>query len=91
MDEVRHIAMLSRISFSDEELERLRHEFRDIIRWVDKLHELNTEGLPPGADTETCSTSFRKDLTKPSHRADVWRTLAPWCDEEGFKVPRVVE
>jgi len=91
LDDVRHVAVLARIAFTDEELERLTQELQNILKWVDKLQELDTEMVEPAGPMVGTDPERRGDRVQPSRPAETWRELASWCDEEGFKVPRVVE
>ena len=91
IEDVRHVAALARMAFTDEELERLTHELRSIVKWVDKLQELDAETAEPTGPTEGTEAQYREDAARPSRPAETWMDLASWCDEDGFKVPRVVE
>lgn len=60
-DDVRHIAKLARLTLSEEEVEKLAGELTSILSYVDKLQEVNTEGVEPTAQVTGLTNSFRED------------------------------
>lgn len=42
--EIRHLANLSALSFTDEEIEKFKLEFVDILKFVNQIDEANIEG-----------------------------------------------
>ena len=44
-DEVKYIASLSRLEFNESELEDFTNEFNQILNYIDKLNELDTENI----------------------------------------------
>jgi len=65
-DEVIHVAKLARLKFTDEELEMYSHQLDNIIKYVDKLNELNTDDVEPTAHIVPISNVFREDEVMPS-------------------------
>lgn len=46
-DEVKHLADLSSISLSDQETANLQGDLENIIKYIEQLSELNTDGVEP--------------------------------------------
>jgi len=46
-ENLRHLARLCRIACSPEKEEKLLRDFKEIVAYVDKLGEVNTEGIEP--------------------------------------------
>ncbi len=46
-DEVSHVANLARLHLSPEEVEAMARQLDDILTYVAKLNELDTEGITP--------------------------------------------
>ena len=46
-DDVRHVAQLARLDFSEEEESQMADELNAILGYVDKLDEFDTSGVPP--------------------------------------------
>lgn len=45
IEELRHIAKLARLEFSDEELKRFTSEFNDILNYISEIKECDTTGI----------------------------------------------
>jgi aspartyl-tRNA(Asn)/glutamyl-tRNA(Gln) amidotransferase subunit C len=60
-DDVRHVALLARLSFDDEELERLTEEMNQILAYVDTLRELDTEQIEPFSGVTNGQNVLRED------------------------------
>ena len=44
-EQVRHVARLARIAMSDAEVEKMVPEFNNILKWVEQLGEVDTDGV----------------------------------------------
>lgn len=92
MDEalVRHIARLARIEVREEELGRLARELATILRYFDKLAELDTTNVAPLLHAVEGSNVLAPDEPGQSLGAEAALDNAPRHDDELFLVPRVV-
>ncbi len=63
-NEVKHIAALSRLRLSDEDVEKYRGQLEAILEYVDKLRELDTSGVPEVARGIEATNVFRDDLVE---------------------------
>jgi aspartyl-tRNA(Asn)/glutamyl-tRNA(Gln) amidotransferase subunit C len=89
-DDVRHVAELARLSFSDEEEQRMADELSQILDYVEKLDELDTAGVSPMSHVLDITNVFRPDEVKARiDRADALE-LAPDADGGHVRVPKVV-
>ncbi|MCS3703006.1 Asp-tRNA(Asn)/Glu-tRNA(Gln) amidotransferase subunit GatC [Salinibacter ruber] len=90
-DDVRHVAQLARLDFSEEEEARMAEELSEILGYVEKLDELDTAGVPPMSHVLDVTNVFRSDEIE--ERIDRGQALepAPDVDNEHFLVPQVVE
>jgi len=88
---LRKIAHLARLKFSDEEEESMAESLSEILTWVEKLNELDTQGVAPLTNMTDETNSWREDSVKK----DISRTQAlnnaPDKDDQFFKVPKVIE
>jgi aspartyl-tRNA(Asn)/glutamyl-tRNA(Gln) amidotransferase subunit C len=91
-DEVRHIALLSRIRLSDEELDRFTGHLDEILAYAEKINELDTEDVPPTSHVVPLANVMREG-DRVSGSLDVREALANAQETDGsfFKVPRVTE
>ncbi len=60
-DEVRHIAKLARLSLSEAEVEKFTTELTSILEYVEKLQEVDTEGVEATAQVTGLRNVFRDD------------------------------
>ncbi len=88
---VRRIAHLARIGVEEEELEGLSGELSKILAWIEQLHEVDTEDVPPLASVNHAELRPREDVVNDGGRpADVLAN-APERHDDFFAVPKVVE
>ena len=89
--QVRHIAHLSRLALADDEIASFGKDLGDVLAYVEKLNEVNTDGVEPTAHALPVANVFRND--EPAESLGVDRTLqnAPEKAESYFKVPKVLD
>lgn len=88
--EVEYIAQLARLRFKDEELENFTSQLNEILSYVDKLNELDTENVEPLSHPVEEFNKFRDDELKPSIEREEALKNAPDRTDEFFKVPKVI-
>lgn len=65
-EEIRHIANIAQIDFSDEELEKFAPNFDEIIELVNKIKEVDTEGVEEVFQVNGTENNIREDKTGES-------------------------
>lgn len=90
-EEIQNIALLSRLTIKEDELEATEKALSDILVYVEELEELNLEGVEPMAHAVELHNVFRKDEVKPSLDHDLALSTAPEEEDGYFKVPRVIQ
>ncbi len=90
-DQVAQVARLARLDLPAEELDRLNLDMEAILAYVEKLNELDTEGIEPTAHAVPMDNAFREDEVRPSIGIDRALANAPEKEEDCFVVPRVIE
>ena len=88
--DVEKIAELARLKFSEEELENFTPQMNEILSYMDKLNELNTENVKPLSHPVEQTNVFREDEMKPSISTENALKNAPSKDENHFTVPKVI-
>ena len=88
--DVEHIAQLARLKFNEEEFESFTEQLNEILGYVDKLNELDTENIEPLSHPVEGSNVFRADAAVPSIPTEEGLKNAPQSSEEYFKVPKVI-
>ena len=90
--QIQKLATLSRLSFSDEKIENFSNEFNNILKFVDKIQEVNTEGVAPlTAIGGQPSTPERPDVVTETNNRDAHQKNAPKAEAGFFVVPQIVE
>lgn len=85
------LAHLSRLEFKEGEKHEIRQELEQMIGFIDKLNELDTEGIKPLLHMSDNINIFRSDEVKGEmQREDVFKN-APLHDDQFFKVPKVIK
>jgi aspartyl-tRNA(Asn)/glutamyl-tRNA(Gln) amidotransferase subunit C len=88
---IQHVAKLSRLKLSEEELIRFTDEFKSILRYVEKLNELDTSNERPTDHIFDVKNVFREDVVQSSFDRDKLLENAPTKSNGYFHVPKVVE
>jgi len=88
--DVEKIAKLAKLSFSAEEKEKFTQQFNQILAYIEKLDELDTENVVPTAHVLDLKNVMRPD------KAETWLTQdeavanAPKSKNGFFSVPKVI-
>ena len=90
-EEVRHVAMLFRMSLSEEEIARLQLQLSQIIDYFQVLQQVDTEGVPPTSHTLALENVMRDDEPRPSYPAEDILANAPQSEGGFFRVRAVLE
>jgi aspartyl-tRNA(Asn)/glutamyl-tRNA(Gln) amidotransferase subunit C len=88
--DVDYIAELARLSFTDEEASRMTDELNSILHYVEKLGELDTEGVLPLSNIHDQKNVLRDDVEGPSISNAEALQNAPDRQDRFFKVPKVI-
>jgi aspartyl-tRNA(Asn)/glutamyl-tRNA(Gln) amidotransferase subunit C len=89
-EQIEYIAKLARLRFNPEELAGFTAQFNQIVEYVEKLNEADTEGVEPMASLLEESTWLREDLPGAMLSSAEALRNAPKKTEGFFSVPKVV-
>jgi aspartyl-tRNA(Asn)/glutamyl-tRNA(Gln) amidotransferase subunit C len=89
--DVEHVARLARLALTDDELERMRDQLNGILSYIEKLNELDTEGVEPTSHAVPMLNVMRDDQPGPCLPPDEALANAPDRAGEFFRVPRIIE
>jgi aspartyl-tRNA(Asn)/glutamyl-tRNA(Gln) amidotransferase subunit C len=89
--EIAHVAALARIRIADAELEPLAAELSAILGWVERLGEVDTDGVPPMTGVAAMRLKMRDDVVTDGDCRDAILGNAPQTAKGFFAVPKVVE
>ena len=90
-DTLKHISKLARISLDDRNVDDLSKNLSSIIKFIEKLNELNTDKTIPLTSIIDASLNSRKDEVKNEKIRDQILKNSPEKNDEFFVVPKVIE
>ena len=90
-EEVRHVATLARLDLAQDEQERLAGELDRILEYMDKLNELDTDGVEPLSHAVDVVNVLRPDRVVNQPRTDALLRNAPARDDDFLSVPKIIE
>jgi aspartyl-tRNA(Asn)/glutamyl-tRNA(Gln) amidotransferase subunit C len=86
-EQVLHVAKLARLRLSDEEVETMVGELSGILDHVDRIGNLDLEGVEPTSHVVALENVLRADEPRPSLPRDVALASAPEPSEGAFRAP----
>jgi aspartyl-tRNA(Asn)/glutamyl-tRNA(Gln) amidotransferase subunit C len=86
-EQVLHVARLARLKLSEEEVERMTGELSGILEHVDRIGNLDLEGVDPTSHVVALENVLRPDKPRPSLPQDVALGSAPDPQDGAFRVP----
>jgi aspartyl-tRNA(Asn)/glutamyl-tRNA(Gln) amidotransferase subunit C len=90
-EDLQHAVKLARIELTAEEEARLGSQLGDILKYVDKLNELDVEGVEPTAHAVPLTNVLREDEPRESISHEAAMRNAPKTANGLFIVPKIVE
>jgi aspartyl-tRNA(Asn)/glutamyl-tRNA(Gln) amidotransferase subunit C len=88
---VRKVAALARIQEPEPRLASLAGELSSILKWIEQLNEINTEGVEPMTSAVATPLPMREDIVTEGGDAGAILANAPATRDGFFVVPKVVE
>lgn len=89
--EVAHLARLSRLALTDEELDRMASQLDVILGAVARVGEVAAEDIPPTSHSVPLTNVFRPDVVAPSLPQNAVLAGAPAAEQGRFRVPRILD
>ena len=90
-DEVVKVAHLARLRMDDAELDQMTAQLGAILGYVERLAEVDTEGVEPMAHAVERTNVFREDVETPMLPRDDALANAPKTDGRYFLVPQILD
>lgn len=89
--DVEHVARLARLELSEEEKQLFAGQMDNILGYVEKLKELDTNNVNPTSHAVPMENAFRADLTTSSIGVEKALANAPESAGNFYRVPKVIE
>ncbi|RYG32195.1 MAG: Asp-tRNA(Asn)/Glu-tRNA(Gln) amidotransferase subunit GatC [Chitinophagaceae bacterium] len=88
---VEKLAKLARLSFNDAEKQEIKTDLQRMIAFVEKLDELDLNGVDPLLHMSGEVNVLREDEVQGSVSRELALKNAPQHDDQFFKVPKVIK
>jgi len=89
--DVEYVAKLAKLKLSEKEREKFTKQLDQILKYVDKLNELDTKKVKPTSHVLPLKNVFREDKVGKSLKVEKVLENAPEKAKGFFKVPKVIE
>lgn len=86
-----YVGILAKLELSGEEKEQAKKDMSSMLNYVDKLNELNTDGVEPMSHTFSVNNVFREDVVTNGEDRDNMIFNAPEKKDGCYIVPKTVE
>jgi len=85
------LAYLARLEFSNEERAHVEQDLSNMLDFIDKLNELDVEGVEPLVYMSSETNVMREDVAHHEITKSEALKNAPLADSDYFKVPKVLK
>ena len=89
--DIDYVSNLARIELSEKEKEKFRGQLGDVLKYFEKLQEVDVDGGEPTAHAFPRYNVWDKDLARKPFSVDLALQNAPKSRNEQILVPKVVE
>ena len=89
-DTIEYVSILAKLELSEEEREQAKKDMGRMLDYIDKLGELDTEGVEPMSHVFPVQNVFREDIVTNSDTREQLLANAPEQKDGMFMVPRIV-
>jgi aspartyl-tRNA(Asn)/glutamyl-tRNA(Gln) amidotransferase subunit C len=89
--DVRYTARLARLHLSEAEIAKFQDQLGQVLEYVEKLKQVNIEGVEPTAHANAVFNVFREDDSQAWFTPEVALANAPRQANGLFIVPKVIE
>ncbi|MBR1617443.1 Asp-tRNA(Asn)/Glu-tRNA(Gln) amidotransferase subunit GatC [bacterium] len=87
--DVEHVAKLARLELSEDEKQMFTGQLTDVLRHVESMNKVNTEGVEPMNHPIDFSNVYREDIKIYENTREELMQNAPDIEGEYFKVPKI--
>lgn len=85
-----YLEILSQISLTEEEKQETAGELKKILDYMEKLEELDTNGVDPMSHVFPVQNVFREDIVEEEDQREAMLENAPQKKEGQYLVPKTV-
>lgn len=85
-----NVCILAKLSLTDQEKEKAKKDMQEMLDYVEKLDELDTEGVEPLSHIFGGQNVFREDVVTNGDNRDAMLKNAPKSKEGQYQVPKTI-
>ena len=89
-DDIAHLARLSRLALTEEELDRFAGQLGAVLDAVAQVGKADVGDVDPTTHAVPLTNVLREDVPTPSLPRDVVLAAAPAAEDDRFRVPRIL-
>lgn len=90
VEEVEHVALLSRLTLTEKEKQIYTETLNTILTYVDMLNQVDTSDVEPTVHVLPLRNVFREDRSEKGLDREETLANAPDHDDGCFRVPRIL-
>lgn len=88
---IEYVGILAKLELSEEEKEQAKKDMGSMLDYIDKLNELDTDGVEPMSHVFPVQNVFREDVVTNGDDSENILKNAPGSKDGMFVVPKTVE
>lgn len=89
--DIAQIAHLARLQFTEDSSEHsIQADLSRIMKMIDQINEINTEGIEPLAHSLELAQKLRADVVSETNQRDLFQSIAPLTEAGLYLVPKVI-
>ena len=88
---IEYVGILAKLELSEEDKEAAKRDMGRMLDYIDKLNELDTDGVEPMSHVFPVHNVFREDVVENGDVREVLLANGPECTDEAFVVPKTIE
>ena len=89
--DVAYVSNLARLELTDEEKAVFQPQLEGIVKYVEKISEVDVAGIEPMMHGRPLVNAFREDVVRPSLDREAALRNAPARVGDEFLLPKIVE
>jgi aspartyl-tRNA(Asn)/glutamyl-tRNA(Gln) amidotransferase subunit C len=91
LPEVKRVAWLARIEITDAEAEAAQGQLNGILKLIEQMQSVDTEGVAPMAHAQDVAQRLREDRVAETDQHALYQSIAPQVEDGLYLVPKVIE
>lgn len=88
---IEYVGILAKLELSDEEKEQAKKDMGRMLDYIDKLNELDTEGIEPMSHVFPVYNVFREDVVTNGDDREQMLANAPQKKDGTYMVPKTFD